>query len=88
MGSGCGKFYSVTALTSSGQITGVEQRPELVDIAKKAAGELNIENVVFIHNNMTELDWAYFDGFYLFNPFYEHQVKSISNGCLPFVQSG
>jgi hypothetical protein len=26
---------------------------------------------------MAELDWSFFDGFYLFNPFYEHKVKSI-----------
>ena len=77
VGSGCGKFCTVAALSCPGQFIGVEQRPRLVEIARKTVNELNVRNAVFIQNNMTELDWSFFDGLYLFNPFYEHKVESI-----------
>ncbi len=77
VGSGCGKFCLVSALSRSGQYIGVEQRPHFVEIARKMSSELKAENVAFIQDNMEELDWSFFDGFYLFNPFYEHLIKSI-----------
>jgi predicted RNA methylase len=77
VGSGCGKFCLVAALSCLGQHIGVAQRPYLVDIAKIASSELGTTNVAYIQDNMAELDWSFFDGFYFSNPFYEHKVKSI-----------
>lgn len=77
VGSGCGKFCTVAALTSCGQFIGVEQRPNLVEIAQGISEELAVTNVSFVHGNMADLDWSFFDSFYMFNPFYENQIKSI-----------
>lgn len=72
VGSGCGKLCIVGALTSHGQFIGIEQRPPLVEIALAAAAALRATQASFIPGNMADLDWDFFDGFYLFNPFYEH----------------
>jgi predicted RNA methylase len=77
VGSGCGKFCLVASLSCPGQYVGVEQRLQLVEVARKAGAELNAKNAAFIQDNMTDLDWSFFDGFYFFNPFYEHKVKEI-----------
>jgi SAM-dependent methyltransferase len=77
VGSGSGKFCLVGALSSPGQFTGVEQRDHLVGVARQAAQELKLASVEFVENNMTELDWANYDAFYLFNPFYENIMKVI-----------
>jgi predicted RNA methylase len=77
VGAGSGKFCIVGALSSPGQFVGVEQRPQLVDFARKAAEELGADRASFVVGNMVDLDWSLFDAFYLFNPFYENQVKEI-----------
>jgi hypothetical protein len=77
VGSGCGKFCTVAALSCPGQFIGVEQRPHLIEVAQKVIEDLNVKNASFIQSNMATLDWSSFDGFYLYNPFYEHKVKSI-----------
>lgn len=77
VGSGCGKFCTVAALSGRGNFIGVEQRPHLADVARKVADELGAGHATFIHGNMSELDWSNFDSFYLFNPFYENKMKSI-----------
>jgi SAM-dependent methyltransferase len=77
VGSGVGKFCIVGALASPGLFVGVEQRPHLAEIARQAARELHASNSSFIQGNMADLDWAPFDAFYLFNPFYESQMDSI-----------
>lgn len=77
VGSGCGKFCAVAALSSSAHFIGIEQRPHLLATAKKAAAELGASQVSFIPGNMADLDWSFFDAFYLFNPFYENILKAI-----------
>lgn len=79
VGSGCGKFCLIAGLSNiRGHITGIEQREHLVKIAKEVKHDFNIRNVVFIHGNMSEVDWSDFDCFYLFNPFYEHIMNDNS----------
>lgn len=77
VGSGCGKFCTVAALSWRGKFIGIEQRPHLAEVARKSAEELGASQASFIHGNMADLDWSLFDAFYLFNPFYENKVKSI-----------
>ena len=77
IGSGCGKFCTVAALSTHGHFTGVEQRPHLAERARTIADEIGAIQTSFIEGNMADLDWSFFDSFYLFNPFYENQVKSI-----------
>jgi SAM-dependent methyltransferase len=76
VGSGCGKFCTVAALSGHGKFIGVEQRPHLTEVARKVAEELNASQASFIQGNMMDLDWSSFDAFYLFNPFYENRMRS------------
>ncbi|MGK5085273.1 methyltransferase domain-containing protein [Bdellovibrionota bacterium FG-1] len=77
VGAGCGKFCTVAALSSHGHFIGIEQRPHLSEVARKTAEELGANQASFIQGNMADLDWSFFDSFYLFNPFYENKMKSI-----------
>jgi len=77
VGSGSGKFCTVAALSSHGQFIGIEQQSYLADVAKNVANALGAKNAAFIHGNMADLDWSFFDAFYFFNPFYENKMKSI-----------
>ncbi len=77
IGSGSGKFCTIGTLFTRAHFIGVEQRPHLTEVARKIAEELGAAQASFIDGNMIDLDWSFFDSFYLFNPFYENQVKSI-----------
>ncbi len=72
IGSGAGKFCMVGAACTSGHFTGVEQRESLCLLSRQLAKHYALANVAFIHANITNIDFALFDAFYLFNPFYEH----------------
>lgn len=56
---------------------GGEQRASLVEMARQARSLLGCPRTAFAHGNMANLDWGFFDGFYLYNPFYEHQVDQV-----------
>ncbi|NNN05120.1 MAG: class I SAM-dependent methyltransferase [Elusimicrobia bacterium] len=77
VGSGCGKFCAVAALSGPGRFIGIEKRPHLLAAARKAAEDLGARRASFLPGNMADLDWSAFDAFYLFNPFYENRMKSI-----------
>ena len=77
IGSGSGKFCTIGTLFTRAHFIGVEQRPHLTEVARKIAEELGAAQASFIDGNMIDLDWSFFDSFYLFNPFYENHVKSI-----------
>jgi SAM-dependent methyltransferase len=72
VGSGVGKFCIVGAAFTAGVFVGVEQRPRLVGIATALARVFGLARVEFAHENVVDVDWSSFDGFYLFNPFAEH----------------
>jgi SAM-dependent methyltransferase len=78
VGAGVGKVCVVGALTTTATFVGIEQRKELVDVAREVAERSGAERAQFIHGNMTELDWNEFDGIYLFNPFYEHIAEVLA----------
>jgi SAM-dependent methyltransferase len=70
VGSGPGKFCLVGALAGAGTFVGMERRPELVEIASNVARRLGVgERTEFGTGDAFVLDWARFDGVYLFNPF-------------------
>jgi hypothetical protein len=83
VGSGAGKFCLIGSLTTKGTFVGVEQRRSLVDVAERAARCCYATRARFVHGNMLDLDWTEFDGFYLFNPFYEH----VANFVMPVEES-
>jgi SAM-dependent methyltransferase len=74
IGCGPGKFCLVGASLTGGRFTGVEQRSDLVAAARKAATNLGLSNVEFIHGNVIDVAFADYDAFYLFNPFEENML--------------
>ncbi len=80
IGCGPGKFCLVAAALSDAHFSGIEQRAELVTAAKRAAQELSLTNVEFLHLNVMDVDFTDYDAFYLFNPFEEnmhgHKIDS------------
>lgn len=73
VGSGVGKFCVVAAATCPDlEFTGVEQRRTLVAMSRFVAKALGLQNVTFVQRDATKIDWEPFDGFYFYNPFYEH----------------
>lgn len=72
IGCGPGKFCLVAASLTDGRFTGIEHRSDLVAAGRQAADDLGITNVEFVQGNVTEIDFADYDAFYLFNPFEEN----------------
>ncbi len=77
IGSGVGKFCLAGAYYKpNASFFGVEQRKHLVVHAETAKEELGLQNVHFIHNNITQLDFKQYDHFYFFNSFYENLIST------------
>lgn len=75
IGSGNGKFCLAAGhYRPHCHFYGIEQRMNLVQLANKAKKSTSLENVTFIHGNLTELDLNDFDHFYFYNSFYENLV--------------
>ncbi|MCD0469207.1 class I SAM-dependent methyltransferase [Flavobacterium sp. JAS] len=72
IGAGVGKFCLVGAATTKGFFYGVEQRASLTKLSKKIAEKHNINNVEFIHSNITEISFSDYDAFYFYNSFFEN----------------
>ena len=72
IGCGPGKFCIVGALATDGRFTGVEQRPHLCGVARSVIEQAQIPNAEIIHGNVTEIQFANYEAFYLFNPFEEN----------------
>ena len=73
IGSGIGKFCLTAGYHYPGTtFHGVEQREELVYFAEKTRQYTGLDNVRFIHANITQLDFNAFDHFYFYNSFYEN----------------
>lgn len=77
IGSGAGKFclgggyYKPDAF-----FFGIEQRKDLVTHAEIARNILGLDNVHFLHGNLTEMDFKRFDTFYFYNSFYENLMDT------------
>jgi Methyltransferase domain len=72
VGAGAGKFCMIGSVCTEGFFTGVEQRTHLHDLAKSISIKYDLSNVAFINSNIMDISFQDFDGFYLFNPFYEN----------------
>ncbi len=73
VGSGAGKFALVAGVSFEDLfVVGVEQRSELVDVARAARKALGVPNVRFLHGDATDVAWGEFDGFYFYNSFAEN----------------
>jgi len=73
IGSGLGKFCLAAAYYSpQASYYGIEQRKDLIEYAEIARLRLGLNNVSFIHGNITDLDFDRYDHFYFYNSFYEN----------------
>ena len=71
VGSGCGKFCFVGAITTRGQFHGIEQRSGLARLSREIATSYEMNRVEFTEGDVRSVDWSSFHGFYLYNPFIE-----------------
>jgi SAM-dependent methyltransferase len=74
VGCGAGKFCLIGASLTDGHFTGVEQRGELVEVARAAATQLQLTGVEFRHANIVDVAFDEFEAFYIFNPFEENML--------------
>ena len=73
VGSGAGKFCLAAAcVRPEVDFWGVEQRPHLVEAARRLGTQLGLENVRFATGDATNFSWSAFDGLYFYNPFAEN----------------
>jgi Protein-L-isoaspartate(D-aspartate) O-methyltransferase (PCMT) len=72
IGSGAGKFCFVGSLVTDGYFVGVEQRESLHTIANEIVETYHLQGVEFLFDNIINIPFDSFDGFYIFNSFYEN----------------
>jgi SAM-dependent methyltransferase len=73
IGSGSGKFCLTAAHCHPLSLFyGIEQRASLVALSNELAEKLKLENVFFICDNITNIDFNNYDNFYFYNSFYEN----------------
>lgn len=77
IGSGVGKFCFVASSYSETLYTGVDYRKHFIELSNKLAQKHRFKNVRFIHDNITNIDFKQYNGFYFFNSFQEQ----IDNTC-------
>lgn len=83
IGCGAGKFCLIAASLTDGQFTGVEQRPELVAAARRAAVALHLTKIEFLHANLMDIAFSDYEAFYLFNPFEENMHGHKIDSAIP-----
>jgi SAM-dependent methyltransferase len=71
VGCGPGKFCLTGALSTDAIFTGVDQRQQLVETARAVASRIGADRARFLHADALRFPFSRFDGFYLYNPFYE-----------------
>lgn len=76
VGSGVGKFCLIGGHHyPESTFYGIEQRKELHNFARSAQRLTGVENVQFIHGNVTQIDFDDFDHFYFYNAFFENLAE-------------
>ena len=76
IGSGVGKFCIAAASHVDSHFYGVEYRKSLVQLGKHIAKHYQLNNVTLLNANILDIDFSNYDGFYIFNPFYENLEKT------------
>jgi SAM-dependent methyltransferase len=75
IGSGVGKFCLIGAhYFPEATFYGVEQRKELYHFAQSAKERIKAQNVNFLNENFTQIDFSAYDHFYFYNSFFENIV--------------
>lgn len=83
VGAGPGKFCIIGALTTPAYYTGIEQRPNLVQVAQVAARRFGADRAIVVRANIASFESRSFNGFYFYNPFREQ----IADDTLPIDHS-
>jgi SAM-dependent methyltransferase len=76
IGSGVGKFCIAAASHVDSHFYGVEYRKSLVQVGKHIAKHYQLNNVTLQNANILDIDFSNYDGYYIFNPFYENLEKT------------
>ncbi len=71
VGAGVGKFCIVGALVTGASFTGLEERRDRLDGARRAAAAFELSRIRWVLGRIERLAFEPFDGFYFFNPFAE-----------------
>jgi hypothetical protein len=66
----------IGASHTQGYFVGVEQRWKLVEISNTIARSHDIQNVKFIHSNVTSIEFKEYEAFYFYNSYYENMLQS------------
>jgi len=72
IGSGLGKFCFVASSYTDAFYTGVDYRKHFIDLSTKLAIKHRFNNVQFVYDNILNVDFKNYSGFYFFNSFQEH----------------
>lgn len=73
IGSGSGKFCLTAAyLHPLNLFFGVEQRENLVELSETIAEKFQLDNICFICDNISNIDFKSYNHFYFYNSFYEN----------------
>ena len=72
IGCGVGKLCLLLRILTNYEIFGIEQRPNLVEIANKIIRVNDFKDISITQMNMLDLNWDLHDIYYLYNPFQEH----------------
>ena len=88
VGSGAGKFCLTAAYYHPLTLFyGIEQRANLVELSEKLADFLELGNIFFICDNITNIDFGKYDHFYFYNSFYENvQGTQKIDSSIPYSQ--
>lgn len=72
IGAGVGKFCITGARNFDCHFYGVEHRKSLVSIGNQFTKHYELTNATIINANILDINFSNYDGFYIFNPFYEN----------------
>lgn len=78
VGAAAGKLCGVGAVATTGVFHGVEQRGDLVQVARTMAELLGTDRATFTQGLFDSLSPAAYDAFYLFNPFEENEDRTLA----------
>lgn len=77
IGCGAGKFCFVAGSHTDAHYTGVDYRKHFIDLCETLTTQYKFKNVAFSHNDIVNVDFSLYHGFYFFNPFEEHATKRL-----------
>lgn len=76
IGAGVGKFCVAGAKSTNSFFCGIEYRESVANIANDVISAYLLKNAIVQHGNVVDVDFQNFDGFYIYNPFYENLLFS------------